>query len=324
MPLPEGPTTASRVEPTSRATSSATRRSRPKKYSAWAASKGARPRNGQTAGCPRSRRFLDRVEAGALAGHLQVDDAAGDRGLCGAQLGAIVGRPVRVRGQTLGGLRASPLAGGSVDAQRHPLALGEQCPHGDDDALGGIEGGDLGRRILAQRVEAQALGGARLQQGGKRRRALLVVMKDADQERAALGLAGQGRGGLEDRGRGVVGVVEDEERRSVARGGLGDGRQRRHGEFATAGVEDRGALALDLGGELGHQPRLADPGRPPDHHADDPALARPRPAPAQPVKLALAPGEQRRAALELGGELDDRRRRVEARVLGEDLLLQAA
>ena len=40
-------------------------------------------------------------------------------------------------------------------------------------------------------------------------------------------------------------------------------------------------------------------------------------------KLALASGEQRRAALELDRELDDRRRRVEARVLGEDLLLQA-
>ena len=50
LPLPEGPTTASRVEPTRRATSSATRRSRPKKYSACAASKGARPRKGQTAG----------------------------------------------------------------------------------------------------------------------------------------------------------------------------------------------------------------------------------------------------------------------------------
>ena len=123
--------------------------------------------------------------------------------------------------------------------------------------------------------------------------------------------------------RGVLGVVEHQQRRSVARGGLGDGRQRRLGDFAAAGVEDRGALALDLGRELGHQPRLADPRRPPDHHADDPALARPAPARAQPVKLALASGEQRRAALELHRQLDDRRRCVEARVLGEDLLLQA-
>ena len=123
--------------------------------------------------------------------------------------------------------------------------------------------------------------------------------------------------------RGIFGVVEHQQRRSVARAGLGDGRQRGLGDLATAGVEDRGALALDLGRELGHQPRLADPRRPPDHHADDPALARLAPARAQPAKLALAPGEQRRAALELHRQLDDRRRCVEARVLGEDLLLQA-
>ena len=125
------------------------------------------------------------------------------------------------------------------------------------------------------------------------------------------------------RGRGVVGVVEHQQRRSVARAGLGDGRQGGLGDLAAAGVEDRGALALDLGRELGDEPRLADPRRPPDHHADDPALARPAPAPAQPVKLALAAGEQRRAALELHRQLDDRRRCVEARVLGEDLLLEA-
>ena len=79
-----------------------------------------------------------------------------------------------------------------------------------------------------------------------------------------------------------------------------------------------------MGGELCDEPRLADPRGPPDHHADDPALARPLPAPAQPAKLVLAAGEQRRAALELDGELDDRWRRVEARVLGEDLLLESA
>ena len=210
-----------------------------------------------------------------------------------------------------------------MDAKRHPLALGEQCRHGDDDALGGVERGDLGRRVLAQRVEAQALGGARLQQAGERRRALLVVMKDADEKRVVLGLAGEGRGGLEHARRGLLGVVEHQQRRSVARAGLGDGRQRPLGEFATADVEDRGALALDLGRELGHEPCLADPRRPPDHHADDPALARPAPARAQPVKLALASGEHRRAALELHRQLDDRRRCVEGRVLGQDLLLQA-
>ena len=49
LPLPDGPITASNGEPTSRATSSATNRSRPKKYSAWSASNVASPGNGQTA-----------------------------------------------------------------------------------------------------------------------------------------------------------------------------------------------------------------------------------------------------------------------------------
>ena len=56
----------------------------------------------------------------------------------------------------------------------------------------------------------------------------------------------------------------------------------------------------------------------------DPPFARLLPALAQPGQLALAPGEQRRADLELERQLCDRRRRVEGGVLGEDLLLEAA
>ena len=149
-------------------------------------------------------------------------------------------------------------------------------------------------------------------------------MKDADHERSALGLAGQGRGGLEDARRGILGVVEHQQRRSVARGGLGDGRQRALGDLATAGVEDRGALALDLGRELGHEPRLADPRRPPDHHADDPALARPAPAPCAASRSSRSrPASSGEPPSSCDRQLDDRRRCVEARVLGQDLLLQA-
>ena len=111
------------------------------------------------------RRLLDGVEAGTFAGPLQVDHTARYRCLSRAQLGLIVRRPARRRGQPLGHLRPRPAAGGAVNAKRHPLALGEQCRHGDDDALGGVERGDFGRRILAQRVEPQPLGGAALQQG---------------------------------------------------------------------------------------------------------------------------------------------------------------
>ena len=42
------------------------------------------------------------------------------------------------------------------------------------------------------------------------------------------------------------------------------------------------------------------------------------------AQLALAPGEKRRAALELARQLLGRRRRGEGGVLGEDLLLEAA
>jgi hypothetical protein len=122
-------------------------------------------------------------------------------------------------------------------------------------------------------------------------------------------------------GASFVGVVEHQKRWSVARAGLGDRRQRRLGDLATAGIEDRGALLLDLARELSDETRLADAPRPPDHHADNPALPRPGPAPAQPVELALASGEERRAPLELNRQLDDRRRGLEGRVLGEDLLL---
>jgi hypothetical protein len=212
-----------------------------------------------------------------------------------------------------------------VDAKGHAVALGNQRLDGHRDSLGrGVERGDLGRRILAQRVESQALGGAALQRGGKRRRSLLVVAKDADQEHSALAPAGERGGGLEHRRGGVVGVIERQKRRSVALPRFGEGRQGGLGDLAAAGVEDRGALAPDLGRELCDEPRLADPRGTPDQDANGSALARALPAPTQPAKLALAPGEQRRAALELDGELEDRRRRVEARVLGEDLLLESA
>ena len=108
LPLPDGPTTASRVEPTRRATSSAVRRSRPKKYSACAASNGASPRKGQARGLRVARRLVDRVKARALVGGLKVDDATGDRRLVRAQLAAIAAARPAVAGEPLGGLRPSP------------------------------------------------------------------------------------------------------------------------------------------------------------------------------------------------------------------------
>ena len=68
FPLPEGPTTPSSGAPTSRATSSATSRSRPKKYGASATSKDGEPLERDIARARRRRPQLD-----ALVARLQLD-----------------------------------------------------------------------------------------------------------------------------------------------------------------------------------------------------------------------------------------------------------
>ena len=88
LPLPDGPTMPSSGAPTSRATSSATSRSRPKKYGASATSKDARPLNGHTTG--------RRATAGACRLVRSSDDLVGELGLDRPQLGA-PGRGVRGR-----------------------------------------------------------------------------------------------------------------------------------------------------------------------------------------------------------------------------------
>ena len=127
-----------------------------------------------------------------------------------------------------------------VDAKRNPVALGNQCFQGERDALGGrVERGDLGDRVLAQRVEPQAVGGPCLEHAGEGGRTVLVVLEDADQKRWPRGRAGERGGRLQDRRWRVVGVVEHQQRRSVALAGCGDGLQGDVGELAAARVEDR-------------------------------------------------------------------------------------
>ena len=268
-------------------------------------------------------RLLHRVKARALAGGLKIDDAARDRGLSSSQPGAIVRCPACSRGEALGGLGASPLAGCAVDAKRHAFAFCDQRPQRHRIALRGrVESGDLRRRVLAQPIEPQPLGGVALQQAREGGWPLLVAVQDADQEGPSLGLAGEPGSRLEDRRGCVVGVVEHQQVRPMTLAGLGEGRKGGIGDLPAARVEDRRSAVLDFGRQLGHEPGLADAGGAPHERADDPSFARLLPAPAQPAQLALAPGEQRRATLELRRQLHDRRRRVEARVLGQHRRLQ--
>ena len=212
-----------------------------------------------------------------------------------------------------------------MDAKRHALAFRDQRPQRHHDALGGgVERGDLRDRVLVQRVEPQALGGAGLEQAGEGGRALLVVMQDADHERPPFGLAREPGRRLEDCRRRVVGVVEHQERGPATLTGLGDGRQRGLGDLPAARVQHRRSGGLEPRRASSATSRvLPIPRGTPDERADDLSRARVLPAPAQPAQLALASGEQGRAALELDGQLHDRRRRVEARVLGQHRRLEA-
>ena len=154
LPLPDGPTTASSGEPTSRATSSATSRSRPKKYSAWAASKVASPRNGQTAGSgalrpPRLGRAgrARRAPAG--------EQVAGQIGLGGAQLAALAGGAAGARPGRLGDPRPRPLRGRAMHGERNASALRGERLDGTSSPRRQVEARDLRDGLVPERAELE-------------------------------------------------------------------------------------------------------------------------------------------------------------------------
>ncbi len=136
----------------------------------------------------------------------------------------------------------------------------------------------------------------RVGEGG---RALLVSVQHEQEEGGVARFRREGGRGLDEGGRGIVGVVEDEQGRQLALLRGADRLQGGVGGSGAPGVEDRRPGALNLGGELGGETGLADAFWAADErNPGAPALGL-RPALAQPAQLALAPGEERRAALEL-------------------------
>ena len=120
LPLPDGPTMPISGAPASRATISATSRSRPKKTSASSTSK-----RGEA--LERAGHDLVRGALGALADGLQLDDVAGEVVLGRPQPRALAGGARRVALEPPCRLGARPLARGAVHALRHAAALGEQA-----------------------------------------------------------------------------------------------------------------------------------------------------------------------------------------------------
>ena len=248
------------------------------------------------------RRLVDGVEAGPLAGR-----PAGRRRRPRARPGS---RAARSRSSAARPAVAASRSAASARAQP-PAARWMRSGTPSLSAISVVDGASTtpsaARRARRSRPpppraagRAAAAGRRRLQQGGERRRALLVVMKDADHERPALGLAGERPRRPRARRRGVVGVVEHQQRRSVARA-----RPRRRSPARRRRPRRRrrrGPRRPRAGPRPRARPRAASCRSPPA-----PRPSRRRPGPRAPraqrlrsqPQLALAPGEQRRAALEL-------------------------
>ena len=285
---------------------------------------GRQPTERADLGRRRINRLGGQVAVGALASRLQVHDVFRQLRLCGAQLASLARRTGDLRLQPLGCMRLGPRARRPVRAKRYPVALGHQrLDRHRDPVRGRVERGDLGDRVGPEPIQGEAMW-RRGRSACQGRWPALVLGKDEDEQRRLAPFRGQRPCGLVHGGRSLVGVVEDEERRGLALARGADGLKGRLGRPRARGVEDARAGPVKPGRELGGEPGLADPGGARDER--DPRSARLGlgPALAQPGQLALAPGEQRRAALELAWQLRRWRRRVERGVLGEDLLLQAA
>ncbi len=207
-----------------------------------------------------------------------------------------------------------------MDPQRHAPALGHQGVERHRGSLRrGVELGDLDGGVGPQGAQQEPL--ARVGEG---RRTMLVPVEHQQEQGGIARPSREGRSGLEDRGGGVVGIVQDHQGRALAplrgmdrlQGGVGGAGARR--------VEDRRPGALYLDRELGREPGLADAARAADERSSSAFPLGLRPALAQPAQLALAPGEERRAALELARQLLLERAGVEGGVVAEDGLLELA
>jgi hypothetical protein len=262
-------------------------------------------------------------QLGALARHLQVDDAACELRLERPRAAAALRGPAGHRVDATRRLATRPLRRVLVHLARHARARLEQ---GRDRHLPGgagrrVEDGDLPHRGGVERPEHSRV---RRAQGREERE---VPARDDHQR-------GHGTEPLREaveRGRvaaGAVGIVHDHERGPGARtaggdGGEGGGDPPRR--VQSRRVPHRGALAMGLGRELGRQAGLARARRPGQHDQLAAALACAPPVRPQPCELAVAAGERRGTrGVELARHLGiGLRFQLERGVLAQDRLVQA-
>ena len=305
LPLPDGPTTPSSGEPTSRATSSATSRSRPKNTWASSHSKLARPLNGHSTGScsppPGAYRLARSCTRWRSMTLLSRATAAVSR-----SLRPIAARSAASASRRLASPRAHSLTTSCTRAGMPPVVAEHRSTDSSVGRPAEVQRGDLGHRFPVERQELpEACARHPAQKPGERWRVGLRTVRAQHEQGPVAGRADE-RGELVDHGRvSRVEVVEHEQRRlgrvDESRHGLA-GRRRRTGE---AHVAHGRALRVDLAGQLGGDaglPHPADAGE-----EDERRAARPRQPPGvtQPGELLLAIG-QLGERVELGRQLCSR------------------
>jgi hypothetical protein len=214
-------------------------------------------------------------------------------------------------------LGPSPVSGDAVYALRDAAALLDepldryvrlrapprvQPGHGEHRL--GVEGLEAERRVYAQRGRAVGVLGRRHHEQGQR-------VQPAGEL-------------VEHRVSRMLDVVEHQQRRPPCRLRVRQRRLDRVRRAGTRGVQHRAAVAMQLAGQLGRQPRLADSARARDQHEPAGAAMRAPPQLAQPLELRLAVRHRGRG-VELRRQIDGLGlRRRERRVLAQDRLVQPA
>jgi hypothetical protein len=300
---------------------------------------------------------------GVLTQLPQVDHLIGELGVVHAQAAAAAGDLPSRLPHLLRRPCLRPVACDLVDQQRdaaralqHGIGRLPRC------RLGPIDGKDLGDLIAVQRAEPSARSPTRVQplnQSGKLSPGRLVAVDAEHQQPPGGGRSHNSGQRLQRRRLGQVQVVQDQQHRAIrpagqqpgqalaeghgglpdawhvpagcapAHQGLGERLQRIIRLWPTAAVQHPAALVVDLPGELGGQPGLAQAG--PAGHQNHPAMAIGGPCPGGPQPGQLGrpahkwrPDRLQRLRQRRARGPRSRRRQIQPRVLGQDRGMQPA
>ena len=288
FPLPDGPTIASSGAPTRRATSSATSRSRPKKYSASSASNAARPLYGQTIGARSSSTSRATRPARSRADCSSTTLPASSASSARASLRPAAARSATASTRRVASRRAHSLAA-SWTRRATPWLLAINASTGIARPLVGrrIDRGDRPDAVGVEWLEHDRV--ARFQP--RQRRRLRPGGQHQGRDLVERGHEPAQRGS--HLGRRAIGVVDHDQRGPPGLAGAREDGQRGLGRAGPGGVEHGGAFAVRVARELGREPGLAHAIRADERDQRARPSRRALPAGPQPAQLVLAADQWR-------------------------------